>query len=182
MVPPAYQPPVAAPRTPRLLHRRISPAKRSRRSVDPMSLDEGELPPESPLRSGGGGGAFPRMPQGASPAAALLLCCRVCSCTCACVWSLICRPPALPTGFPQPGASPCLASACLFFSGLPRNLEERELRAECGKHSKVRLPVEQQQQQGGTRSSSSSCCTVRQLLPYSEPGIMLPACLPSLPA
>ena len=46
-------------------------------------------------------------------------------------------PPARPAGFPQPSGSPCLAAACLFFQGLPRNLEERELRAECGKHSKV---------------------------------------------
>jgi hypothetical protein len=48
------------------------------------------------------------------------------------------RPPRLPPGFPQPGASPCLAAACLFFEGLPRDLEERELRAECAKHCKVR--------------------------------------------
>jgi hypothetical protein len=43
--------------------------------MDPMALDEGELPPESPLRGGGGGGgggSFPRMPQGVYRIVALL--------------------------------------------------------------------------------------------------------------
>jgi hypothetical protein len=89
--------------------------------------------------------------------------------------------PALPTGFPQPGASPCLASACLFFSGLPRNLEERELRAECAKHSKVRGLASGTAAAGWHSRGSSSCAGGNCCRKLSEALCCPPASLPCLP-
>lgn len=72
------------------------------------------------------------------------------------------HPRLLLAGFPQPGVSPCLASACLYFAGLPRNLEERELRAECSKHSKVQL--QPACRGGGVCSSAVGLCLRRREL------------------
>ncbi|KAL4440580.1 hypothetical protein ABPG75_003581 [Micractinium tetrahymenae] len=89
-------------------------------------------------------------------------------------------PPRMPPGFPQPGPSPCLASACLFFSGLPRGLEERELRAECSKHGKAECAVRPPGLQGcgfvtfkSVRDASRCYEAMCEALPWRERGTPL---------
>ena len=48
---------------------------------------------------------------------------------------------AAAAGLPLPGGDVCLAAACLYLSGLPPVLEEREVGMECAKHGRVECVV-----------------------------------------